>query len=171
MKESILRTAGGILPKEAEIIQIYKARFLILISCKTPQAMETWENRIRQALQSLSWNGKGKSFPLQVMIGAALYSETHAVEDMVALADSRMKADNPQLPEIEKGVYGNSAVSRWNSSSDFMSQCLTMSVWWIQRHKLPAFWIRIENYIHPRTSVIICWGGMPPAVTVLPGRH
>lgn len=103
MKESILRTAGGILPKEAEIIQIYKARFLILISCKTPQAMETWENRIRQALQSLSWNGKGKSFPLQVMIGAALYSETHAVEDMVALADSRMKADNPQLPEIEKG--------------------------------------------------------------------
>ncbi|WP_273309355.1 PAS domain-containing protein, partial [Allisonella histaminiformans] len=103
MKESILRTAGGILPKEAEIIQIYKARFLILISCKTPQAMDIWENRIREVLQPLSWNGKGKSFPLQVMIGAALYSETHAVEDMVALAESRMKADNPQPPEIEKG--------------------------------------------------------------------
>lgn len=103
MKESILRTAGGILPEEAEIIQIYKARFLILISCKTPQAMDIWENRIREVLQSLSWNGKGKSFPLQIMIGAALYSETHAVEDMVALSESRMKADNPQPPEIEKG--------------------------------------------------------------------
>lgn len=103
MKESILRTVGGILPEEAELIQIYKARFLILISCKTPQAMDIWENRIREVLQSLSWNGKGKSFPLQIMIGAALYSETHAVEDMVALSESRMKADNPQLPEIEKG--------------------------------------------------------------------
>lgn len=103
MKESILRTVGGILPEEAEIIQIYKARFLILISCKTPQAMDIWENRIREVLQSLSWNGKGKSFPLQIMIGAALYSETHAVEDMVALAESRMKADNPQPPEMEKG--------------------------------------------------------------------
>ena len=103
MKESILRTAGGILPEEAEIIQIYKARFMVFISCKTPQAMDIWENRIREVLQSLSWNGKGKSFPLQIMIGAALYSETHAVEDMVALAESRMKADNPWPPEIEKG--------------------------------------------------------------------
>lgn len=119
MKESILRTVGGILPEEAEIIQIYKARFLILISCKTPQAMDIWENRIREVLQSLSWNGKGKSFPLQIMIGAALYSETHAVEDMVALAESRMKVDNPQPPEIEKG-------SIWKCSRQQMEQQLRL---------------------------------------------
>lgn len=93
MKKAILYSLRHILPGKAEIVQLYGARFAILLPCKSMEEALHWEDRVHEVLQTLFWTKGGKSFPVRVMVGSARYSETHNMEDVIALAESRMRSD------------------------------------------------------------------------------